>query len=77
MTSGSAVSARERGRAGAREAGRLLGRAAGPSARAGAGARERADQLGRTAGEKENRPEFGFCFSFSKILNSDTIGLFH
>jgi hypothetical protein len=44
---------------------------------AGEGAGERADQLGRTAGEKENRPEFGFCFSFSKILNSDTICLFH
>jgi hypothetical protein len=38
-----------------------------PSARAGEGTGERADQLGRTAGEKENRPEFGFCFSFSKF----------
>jgi hypothetical protein len=63
MTGGTALSERE-GEADAR--GRRQA-AAGPSAGAGEGAGERADQLGRTAGEKENRPEFGFCFSFSKF----------
>jgi hypothetical protein len=68
MTGGTALSERERERQTRAGGGRpLLGRAAGPSAGAGEGAGERADQLGRTAGEKENRPEFGFCFLFQKF----------
>jgi hypothetical protein len=67
MTCGDAVSARERGRAGgAGEAGRLLGRAVGPSARVGAGARVRAVWAGPDRGRKEEPARVSFLFFFFK-----------